>query len=73
MSTYAALQTTHEPLGLAAFKPTALKGIAFKELSKPVVGEVGFEPTQPAASDLQSDTSLQLCRSPKLETGLIYL
>ena len=29
-----------------------------------LVGEVGFEPTQPMAADLQSDATLQLRRSP---------
>ena len=30
-----------------------------------LVGEVGIEPTQPKATDLQSGATLQLCRSPK--------
>ena len=29
------------------------------------MGEEGFEPTQPMASDLQSDVTLQLYRSPE--------
>jgi hypothetical protein len=30
-----------------------------------MVGEVGFEPTQPKATDLQSGATLQLRRSPE--------
>jgi hypothetical protein len=35
-----------------------------------LVGEVGFEPTQPMAADLQSDATLQLRRSPKISCFL---
>ena len=31
-----------------------------------MVGEVGYEPTQPMAADLQSDATLQLRRSPNM-------